>query len=215
MPEAISPTRLPVRFVLRRLHVLSGVLPLGMVVVALLIDHLMAVYGAEAYNARFGSRSFLREFFFILVPFLFHVIAGFVFAFEGGTNIHQYPRASNIRYFIQRLTAPAAAVWLVWDIWRLRNAVPTNAFFMMNTILSEPVALGLYFAGVTAVGFHFFNGLWGFMVTSGVTVTRSSQDLTWRGFLVLFLFFELAAMVGMAAFVRPDWMILARQGMGL
>jgi succinate dehydrogenase / fumarate reductase cytochrome b subunit len=130
---------------LRRLHSLSGVAPVG----AFLIPHLTtnssilwgAVLNAPKYKdleaGGAGVATFQHEVDFIhslpaLVfieagvlwfPILFHALLGIHFARSGRPNLDRYKYQGNVRYGLQRLTGYVAFIFIVMHVLSLRFGV--------------------------------------------------------------------------------------------
>src|ERR1700733_13385361 len=95
-------------FWLRRLHSLSGIIPVG----AFLFEHILisnatTISGPSAYarQVRFLANLplvLLLELFGIWLPILFHGLYGFYIWYRGGTNVGDYPWTGNWVYNAQR-----------------------------------------------------------------------------------------------------------------
>ena len=97
-------------FVLRRLHSLSGICPVG----AFLLEHFYtnsyAVKGPELFNEKVAALNdlpylYILEIGLIGIPILFHAVLGVVITFEGSANLRAYATARNWFYVLQRVTA--------------------------------------------------------------------------------------------------------------
>lgn len=130
---------------LRRLHSLSGVAPVG----AFLIPHLTtnssilwgAVLNAPKYHALpeggAGVATFQHEVDFIhslpalvfieafvlWIPILFHALLGIHFARSGRPNLDRYKYQGNVRYGLQRLTGYVAFIFVVMHVLSLRFGI--------------------------------------------------------------------------------------------
>ncbi len=115
-------------FLLRRLHSLSGIVPVG----AFLIEHILvsnatAINGPEAYanQVKFlGSLPMVifLEAFGIWLPILFHGGYGLVIWWRGESNVRDYPWTGNWMYALQRWTGIIAFAYIAWHTWHLRFA---------------------------------------------------------------------------------------------
>lgn len=178
---------------------MSGVLPIG----AFLIEHLFTnsfiLQGPEAYNAKI---EFLRglplvaflEISFIGLPILYHALYGMWIWFSGRSNLAWYPYPKNFLYTLQRWTGLLAFLYIAYHAYHTRivNALYGTevSYARMQELLSVPWVFWFYAVGLAAVMFHFSNGIWGFLVSWGVTVTQKSQRVAgiWSGVLGLVLF---------------------------
>ncbi|MEE9405178.1 MAG: hypothetical protein V3V20_09815 [Algisphaera sp.] len=117
-------------FILRRLHSLSGILPIGLFVIAHLFTNAQMIWGQDATT---GEGTFQHEVNFIhSLPALFiiewslwgaigfHAILGFWYTFTGKHNVTRYSYADNVRYVMQRLTGVIALVFIFLHIATLR-----------------------------------------------------------------------------------------------
>jgi len=178
------------RFLLRKLHSLSGIFPVGVFMVFHLWTNAKALGGQENFDAavreieRLPYLSALEA--AILVPLAFHAWYGVVLSFEGRSNLKQYTYARNWMYTLQRFSGLVALLFLVYHLWELRYPKATGAltsagFYPMlcarlsSTVYGVPVVGLVYVLGVASCVFHLANGLWGFCVSWGVLLTRSSQ----------------------------------------
>jgi succinate dehydrogenase / fumarate reductase, cytochrome b subunit len=116
-------------FLLRRLHSLSGIVPVGLFTIGHLFTNAQMLWGQEAD----GSSAFQHEVDFLHnLPFLlfieigiwasigFHAALGVWYTFTGKQNIRDYAYGGNIRYFLQRVTGLIALVFIFLHIATLR-----------------------------------------------------------------------------------------------
>lgn len=172
----------------RRLHSLSGVVPIG----AFLFEHMLtnsrALQGKAAYNeavAWIQSFPYLVwiEILFIGIPILFHAIYGIYIAVTAKPNPVQYPLFRNWMYVLQRVTGIFLFFYICWHVWETRihviydPMVKVNFFDYMAANFQKSWYVSLQFLGVLAAAFHFANGLWTFLIVWGVTVSEKSQRL--------------------------------------
>jgi succinate dehydrogenase / fumarate reductase cytochrome b subunit len=118
-------------FLLRRLHSLSGLVPIGAFLCFHLFENLKALQGADAYsegvqhlNAMLPRPYFLMvEAGTIAVPILFHALYGLYIAGTGKANYSQYAYSSNLAYWVQRISGYVAFLYLLVHVGVLRFAV--------------------------------------------------------------------------------------------
>lgn len=169
-------------FLLRRLHSLSGVVPLGLFLIEHLWTNLRAVYGREAFNHSVGEIQSLPalvyiELFGILLPLLFHALYGFVIVAQSSVNAGRYGYSRNWMYVFQRISGVLAFGFIAVHLWQYRIAklihgvAWQNFYDQLSASLPAPLMFTLYFLGVTSTVFHFANGLWLFGNTWGITVS--------------------------------------------
>lgn len=180
MTEAIAERAFDRRqFGLRRLHSLTGIVPIGLYVLVHLAINSFAASGAEVYDRLAEFLESLPYLIFIEVPIiwapiLYHALYGIVIWLRGDPNPFQYPYPNNWMYLLQRWSGILALVFIGWHFWQTRLAnylygVPVD-FRMMADILADPKWLAFYVVGLVAVSFHLANGLRTFLLTWGVVV---------------------------------------------
>lgn len=182
------------RFLLRKLHSLSGVVPLGLFLIVHLYTNARALAGEDSFQHAVGELNsmpylLLIEIGAILLPLLFHAGYGIVLAFEGKPNVGRYHGNRNWMYTAQRVTGILAFAFIGWHLYQFwiqkmaGKMAPEQFYGALCEKLSTPIggvpltALGYVF-GIAACCFHFANGLWGFCASWGITPTRRSQRIS-------------------------------------
>ncbi|QQE12298.1 hypothetical protein JD969_02145 [Planctomycetota bacterium] len=121
-------------FLLRRLHSLSGIIPIGLFVcVHLFTNAQMILHTLFGVNPATGESYFQHEVNFIhAMPALelieyalwasiaFHAVLGFVYIFNSKWNTTQYKYEANYRYTMQRVTGIIAIIFIFFHIATLR-----------------------------------------------------------------------------------------------
>jgi len=171
-------------FILKRLHSLSGVFPIGAFLLEHMFSNALILFGPEAYNRQIA---FLQSFPFVVfmevtfigLPILYHAGYGIFVTLSGRTNLSSYPFTQNYLYTLQRITGIIALVYIAVHVYETRivNAMYGTevSFARMQEIMSNPIMFWFYMVGLAAVCFHFANGVWGFCVSWGLTVSAKSQ----------------------------------------
>ncbi|WP_096153097.1 MULTISPECIES: succinate dehydrogenase cytochrome b558 subunit [Bacillus] len=185
-------------FLLRRLHSLLGVIPVGLFLIQHLVINYFATRGPEAFNnaAHFMENlpfRYVLEIFVIALPILFHAIYGLYIAFTAKNNVSKYGYVRNWMFALQRITGVITLIFVVWHVWETRIAAALGAdvnYNMMAEILASPAMFWFYIVGVIATIFHFANGLWSFLVSWGITVTPRSQMIA--TYVTIGIFFALS-----------------------
>lgn len=173
-------------FLLRRLHSLSGVAPVGVFLVVHLWTNARAVYGRDAFNHAVGDIQATPllayvEVFGILLPLAFHALYGFAIAAQGSANVASYGHTRNWMYLLQRLTGVLAFAFIALHLWQYRvqktlGAMHWQEFYgALGRDLAAPAMFAAYVVGLTASVFHFANGLWLFGNSWGVTTSARSM----------------------------------------
>lgn len=197
-------------YLYRKLHSLLGVIPVGVFLMVHLVVNHYATKGEEAYNRAAGFMGnlpfqILLEIFIIFLPLAYHAIYGFYIAYTAKNNVGQYNYLRNWLFYLQRITGIITLVFVVWHVWQTRLQVALYGtevnFQMMETILANPVALWLYIIGVLSAIFHFANGIWGFCVTWGITLSPRSQVITTYVTMAIFVALSIVGLRAILAFI--------------
>jgi len=173
-------------FLLRRLHSLTGVVPIG----AFLLEHFISNYeafkGPEAYGAQvkfLNSLPFVvgLELFFIWIPILYHGLYGVYIWWRGDTNVGDYPWQGNWLYTSQRWTGIIALVYMVQHTYYLRftgvhlPTHPMQSFAKVQGELTNPAMVAFYAVGIIAASWHFAYGVWLFCAKWGITTGEMAR----------------------------------------
>ncbi|MFO7273790.1 MAG: succinate dehydrogenase cytochrome b558 subunit [Bacillota bacterium] len=200
-------------FLLRRLHSLAGVVPVGLFLVFHLFENSKAMYGPEAYNEvvlSINSMPFLLfiEIFGIFLPLYFHAIYGIYIAADARHNVAQYSYGRNWAFFFQRITGLVTLFFVTYHIWHFRvqkalGAYAANpelpglpSYNIVAEAFANPVTKVVYGIGIVAAAYHFANGLYTFLITWGITIGPRSQRVS---SLVTNLLFVLISAMGLTA----------------
>lgn len=178
-------------FLLRKVHSLTGVAPVGGFMVFHLWTNAKATSGREPFDAAVDDISHMPfvwalEWGLILLPLAFHAVYGVWIALQGRQNVGRYTFGRNWMYFLQRLSGLLAFGFIglhLYQFWgqKVAGKMETAQFYpelcasLSNTNGVVPWMAIAYVVGITACVFHFANGLWGFCFSWGVTVSRSAQ----------------------------------------
>jgi len=167
-------------FLWRRLHSLSGIIPIG----AFLVEHILSNFetwnGPLAYAKQvlfLNSLPLVRvlEWAFIFIPLAFHAGYGVFIAFRGRANVNVYPWAGNWMYLTQRVTGLIAFAYIIQHVLRQRflgvqlPEHPGAAFAKVQHELANPWMLAIYIIAMIATTWHFAYGIWLFSVKWGIT----------------------------------------------
>jgi len=176
-------------FLLRRLHALTGIVPVGVFLVEHLVTNSRAIQGQTCFEHAVDwiiQLPFLPaiEIFGIFVPLAFHALYGVKLAFASKQNVGQYGFSANWMFLLQRLTGMITLVFIIFHlkdfrIAKLLGQMPHTAFFReMETQLGDKGKALFYLLGITASVFHFANGLRTFAFSWGLTISKRSQRYT-------------------------------------
>jgi succinate dehydrogenase/fumarate reductase cytochrome b subunit (b558 family) len=178
-------------FLLKKLHSLSGVVPVGVFLVEHLWTNAKALQGEDAFASAVGDIQTLPylpliEIFGIFLPLAFHSFYGVVLALAGKPNALSYRYTRNWLYVLQRVSGLVAFLFIAYHLYEFRIqkwlfGMRADAFYgtlsahLSSTSSGVPWVAIFYLIGILAVVFHFANGLWGVLFSWGVTVTRAAQ----------------------------------------
>lgn len=186
-------------FTLRRLHSLSGLVPVGVFLVEHWLTNSFALGGAAAYNEKVEFlRSlpylFLLEVFGIFLPIAFHALLGAWIVWEAKFNNRALPLRQNALFALQRVSGVLLLFFIPYHLLTTRFAEwfggsTQDLFALMQDKLQSPLTFAIYVAGVLAASFHFGNGLWGFALHWGLLTSKAAQRRwSWATLLVALAF---------------------------
>jgi len=166
-------------FLLRRLHSLTGIVPVGLFLIEHFISNAFAVNGPAAYTKQvefLTSFPFVvaLELFGIWLPILYHSLYGFYIWFRGESNVGEYPWTGNWMYAAQRWTGAVAFFYMGWHTWHIRFtgvhilSHPASAFGKVQLEFQNTWVAMFYLVGIVAASWHFAYGLWLFAAKWGI-----------------------------------------------
>jgi succinate dehydrogenase / fumarate reductase cytochrome b subunit len=207
-------------FAVRRLHSLSGIVPVG----AFLFEHILisnstAISGPEAYARQVSflahlPLAFFLELFGIWLPIAFHALYGFYIWYRGESNVVAYPWSGNWMYTAQRWTGGIAFAYIAWHTYTMRftgvdlHDNPMASFGKVQTeVLQTPFFL-FYVSGLIAASWHFAYGIWLFSAKWGIVTGDRAQKRFLAVCLALFFVLTGAGLASLTAFrSRPQQLI--------
>jgi len=202
--SAASPSVTETSFILRRLHSLTGIIPLGVFLLFHFFENSSVRRGGEAFNeavVAIGKMPYLYavEILGLLAPLVFHAVYGLFIRTPSRPNVAAYSYGRNWAYFFQRATGVIAFVYITFHViatrgWALFVKGQDITYSDMHQHLSNNGTFLLYVLGILAVTYHFANGIWSFSITWGLVVSRKAQQ---RLALLTMLFFVVLAVVGL------------------
>jgi succinate dehydrogenase / fumarate reductase, cytochrome b subunit len=200
-------------FLLRRLHSLSGVVPIGAFLVEHFISNAEAFKGPIAYGKQVEFLNslpgvFLLELFFIWLPILYHGFYGIYIWYRGETNVAEYPWAGNWLYTSQRWTGIIAFIYIIQHTYSLRftgvrlATDPGASFAKVQAQFHNPWMIAFYAVGIIAASWHFSYGLWLFCAKWGITTGVKARRHLGYVCLALALGLVLIGAISMIGFLR-------------
>lgn len=216
--------RLSRTFVLRKLHQLSGIMPLG----AFLLEHFYtnskALGGASSFNTAVADLQaipyiLLVETGGIFIPLIYHAVYGMVITVEARPNNLNYPYPRNWFYTIQRLTGIILFFFIAFHVLNFRFGLipglnnvsvahhPDEAFAIVSREFSMIPIFIVYVVGITATVWHFANGIWLFMVDWGITIGDRAQRLTGYACIAAGVLLLAVGLNAAIAFIHPGGLL--------
>ncbi len=212
-------------FLLRRLHSLSGIVPVGVFLIMHLTINASINVSPEMFEENVGKIHALGpllvpvEIVGIFLPILFHALFGFQIWFSGQPNTTAYAYNGNIRYTLQRVTGGIAFIFILYHLWHMHwlgnplggghfdphpgQAAITTAQAMQMSVWRIPVNI-LYAIGVLAAVYHFANGIWTSLITWGITVGPSSQRVSGVACIMFGIALSIVGLSSIRAFATMD-----------
>jgi succinate dehydrogenase cytochrome b subunit len=212
--QGVAPLRAGqgISFILRRLHSLTGIIPVG----AFLFEHILisnstaiGQNGPAAYARQVSFLAnlpmvFFLELFGIWIPIAYHALYGFYIWYRGEGNSIAYPWTGNWMYTAQRWTGGIAFAYIVWHTYTMRftgvdlHAVPEASFGKVQLEVFHTSYFLFYAVGLIAASWHFAYGIWLFCAKWGIV----SGDKAQKRLLALCLaFFCVLSAAGLASLI--------------
>jgi succinate dehydrogenase / fumarate reductase, cytochrome b subunit len=203
-------------FLWRRLHSLSGIVPIGAFLIEHFISNAFATNGPHAYANQVKFLTSLPfvpvlEIVGIYIPLLYHSLYGFYIWFRGQSNVSDYPWAGNFMYSAQRWTGAITFAYILWHTYTMRFTgihLLTDsqaAFHKVQVELQHPWAAAFYVVGIVAASWHFAYGLYLFCAKWGITVSETSRKWAGRAFTLVAVGLIAVGLATMSAFFKPQW----------
>jgi succinate dehydrogenase / fumarate reductase, cytochrome b subunit len=196
-------------FTLKRLHSLTGVLPVGVFLVEHLFTNSRSLQGAASFDKAAMELAQLPfvvviEALGIWLPILFHMVLGILIATTAQSNAGKHGYARNWQYTLQRATGILLVFYIFYHTWALRFAsdylTSASAYAYVNEHLAHPGILAFYVLGTVAACYHFGNGLFGFAIHWGLVTGRGAQRMASRFGLAVFLALSLLGIASLLGF---------------
>ena len=167
-------------FFWRKLHSLTGIVPIGAFLIEHLVSNFEAINGPLAYAQQVKFLNGLPlvrvlEWVFIFIPLAYHAGYGVFIWLRGRSNVNVYPWAGNRMYVSQRVTGLIAFAYIIQHVLRQRfmgvslPEHPGAAFAKVQHELHNPWMLAVYVIAMIATCWHFAYGVWLFAAKWGIT----------------------------------------------
>ncbi|MEP6742050.1 MAG: succinate dehydrogenase cytochrome b558 subunit [bacterium] len=211
-------------FVLRKLHQLSGIMPLGFFLLEHFYTNSKALTGPADFNNAVKDLQSIPYILFveiggIFIPLIYHAVYGLVITIEARPNNLAYPYPRNWFYLIQRITGVILFFFITFHVLNFRfglipglnnMSVATNPSMGFDIVAREfrmvPIFI-VYLIGITATVWHLANGIWLFMVDWGITIGERAQRLTGYACIAFGVFLLLVGINAAIAFIHPGGLL--------
>jgi succinate dehydrogenase / fumarate reductase, cytochrome b subunit len=221
VPQGVPPLRAGQgnSFLLRRLHSLSGIVPVGAFLVEHFVSNAFATNGPTAYalQVKFLSGLPFRiwlEWFGIFLPLAFHAFYGFYIWWRGESNVAAYPWTGNWMYTLQRYTGIILFAYIAYHTWYMRFSGihlfdhPDAAFWKVwNEFNTKPWAFYAYIVGVVTASWHFGYGIFLFCAKWGIVTGDKGRKKLQAAGVAIALVFMVIGVKSAFAFrnPKPEW----------
>jgi succinate dehydrogenase / fumarate reductase cytochrome b subunit len=172
-------------FWLRRLHSLSGIVPVGGFLAFHFYENYAATKGPDAYNEMTRKLQALpfavaMEILVIALPLLFHGIYGLFITATAKPNVISNPYLRNGMYWLQRVTGVVVFAFILFHYWttrlvQLHDHESLDLFRQVQAAVANPWIYAFYVAGILSATFHLANGIWSFSIVWGLTIGPRAQ----------------------------------------
>jgi succinate dehydrogenase / fumarate reductase cytochrome b subunit len=184
--------RLSRTFLLRKLHQLTGIIPLGVFLLEHFYTNSKALTGADDFNKAVADLQSIPYIIFveiigIFIPLIYHALYGIFMIKEMRANNLHYPYPRNWFYTIQRVTGIILFFFITFHVLNFRfGAIPglndravadnaDSAFAIVQGEFANNLILTVYIIGIVSTVWHLANGLWLFAVDWGIVIGERAQ----------------------------------------
>ena len=211
-------------FVLRKLHQLSGIVPLGIFLLEHFYTNSKALDGAAHFNDAVRNLQSIPYIIFIeiggiFIPLIYHAVYGLVITIEARPNNLNYPYPRNWFYLVQRITGIILFFFITFHVLNFRfgmvpglNTIsvahrPDLAFDIVAKEFRMVPIFIIYMIGITATVWHLANGIWLFAVDWGIVIGERAQRLTGYACIAFGVVLLLVGINAAVAFIRPGGLL--------
>lgn len=207
-------------FLLRKLHQLTGIVPLGVFFLVHMYTNSTALSGPRVFDEHVQDIHNIPYLLFveilgIFVPLTYHSIYGIIISREARPNMISYGYARNWFYFVQRITGAFLFFFLIFHILNFRfgmipglNTTPVaghadQAFSIVAREFQGDTIFFIYVLGVIATAWHLGYGLWLFAVDWGIVIGEKAQRYALYACIAIAIFLGAVGINAAAAFIKP------------
>lgn len=207
-------------FLLRKLHQLTGIVPLGLFFFVHMFTNSKAMNGEAQYEKAVQDIHdlpflLLLEIFGIFLPLLFHSIYGVIISTEAKPNNFLYGYGRNWFYTLQRASGIFLFVFILFHVLNFRfglipglNETPIAgnshvAYDIVSAEFSIPWIMIVYILGIAATAWHLAYGFWLFAVDWGIIIGENAQKMALYACIALSIGLFGVGVNAAVSFVRP------------
>lgn len=209
-------------FLMRKLHQLTGIVPLGFFFFGHMFTNSKAMSGDKVFNDAVSDIHHIPyllfvEIFGIFLPLLFHSVYGIFISLEARPNAGNYNYGRNWFYIFQRVTGVFLFVFILFHLLNMRfGAIPglqtygdpvagnaDRAFAIISAEFQSVPILIFYFLGVIATAWHLAYGFFLFAVDWGILIGEKAQKYALYASVFLAISLSAVGINAAVAFVRP------------
>lgn len=209
-------------FLLRKLHQITGIVPLGLFFFAHMFTNSKSMSGDKVFNDAVGDIHHIPyllfvEIFGIFLPLVFHSVYGIFIAAEARPNAGNYGYARNWFYIFQRVTGVFLFFFILFHLLNLRfGAIPglesygnpvagnaDRAFAIVQAEFKNAAILIFYIFGIVATAWHLAYGFFLFAVDWGIVIGEKAQKYALYASVMLAVGLSAVGINAAVAFVRP------------
>jgi succinate dehydrogenase / fumarate reductase cytochrome b subunit len=216
--------RLSRNFILRKLHQLSGIVPLGIFLLEHFYTNSKALTGAADFNSAVVDLQSIPYILFIeiggiFIPLIYHAVYGLVITVEARPNNLAYPYPRNWFYLIQRITGFILFLFITFHVLNFRFGLipglnrtsvahhPELAFDIVAREFNMIPIFIIYMIGIAATVWHLANGIWLFLVDWGITIGERAQRLAGYACVAFGVLLLLVGVNAAVAFIHPGGLL--------
>ena len=189
-------------FLLRKLHQLTGIVPLGLFFFVHMFTNSKAMNGEGVFEHAVQDIHDIPyllfiEIFGIFLPLVFHSVYGIIISSEARPNIGNYGYGRNWFYIFQRATGIFLFFFIFFHILNFRfGLIPglntiaiaghaSQSFDIVSREFAIPWVMAIYILGIAATAWHLAYGFWLFAVDWGMIIGEKAQKYALYGCLAL------------------------------
>ena len=206
-------------FILRKLHQITGIVPLGVFYFVHIYTNSTAMSGPRVFNEHVQDIHNMPYLLFIeilgiFVPLLYHSVYGVIISREARFNVGHYGYARNWFYIIQRISGAFLFFFLIFHILNFRfgmipglNTTPVAghadlAYSIVSNEFKNDIIFFVYVLGVLATAWHLAYGFFLFAVDWGIVIGEKAQKFALYASLGFAVFLGAVGINAAAAFVH-------------